>query len=185
MGGYVLNFTVYTLAMTGLICFALFIYKKVMSGGFHASGSKQLSIEETMSINPRKSLIIVRAGNERFLIASDVDKTTLISKLEAGENIQNFEHVVNDVELPIEEEKAVKKSIINELFPRVKKTEKEKQPIHLEVITDKSPIGSSLRKNSYTSRNYKKGKTVSLDVDRVKNHGLSTIKEMAAKINEI
>ena len=32
MGGYVVNFTVYTMAMIGLICFAVFVYKKIMNG---------------------------------------------------------------------------------------------------------------------------------------------------------
>ena len=83
MGGYVVNFTVYTLAMTGLICFAVFVYKKITDGSFRSNNSKYLNIEETMSLSPRKTLHIVRAGNEKFLIASDVDRTTLISKLES------------------------------------------------------------------------------------------------------
>lgn len=33
MGSYVINFTVYTMAMLGLIFFAIFIYKKVINGG--------------------------------------------------------------------------------------------------------------------------------------------------------
>ena len=55
MGSYLANFTVYAMAMTGLIFFAVFIYKKVMNGGFHSNKSNFLSIEETMNINPRKS----------------------------------------------------------------------------------------------------------------------------------
>ena len=82
MGGYVINFAVYTMAMLGLIFFALMVYKKTagFSGG-GKNGGKSLAIEETMSIAPRKTLYVVRAGEERFLIASDVDKTSLIAKL--------------------------------------------------------------------------------------------------------
>ena len=82
MSGYVVNFTVYTMAMLGLIRFAVFVYKKVMEGGLQKNNTKFLSVEETMSLNPRKTLHVIRAGNERFLIAADIDKTTLISKLE-------------------------------------------------------------------------------------------------------
>ena len=82
MGGYLVNFTVYTMAMLGLISFAVFVYKKVMEGGLQKNNTKFLSVEETMSLNPRKTLHVIRAGNERFLIAADIDKTTLISKLE-------------------------------------------------------------------------------------------------------
>ena len=82
MSGYVANFAVYTMAMIGLIFFALLIYKKLaFTGDIRASKTKILNIEETITIAPRKTLYIIKAGDERFLIASDVDKTTLISKL--------------------------------------------------------------------------------------------------------
>ncbi len=90
MGGYLVNFAVYTMAMTGLIFFALMVYKKFTLGTVgKTSKSKMLSVEETIAIAPRKTLYVVRAGNERFLIAGDVDKTSLISKLDInmpGEN---------------------------------------------------------------------------------------------------
>ena len=40
-----------------------------------------------MSLAPRKTLYIVSTGQEKFLIAGDVDKTTLISKLETHETM--------------------------------------------------------------------------------------------------
>ena len=82
MGGYLVNFAVYTMAMIGLIFFALMLYKKFAIGGDCSKKSGFLGVEESISIAPRKNLYVVRAGNERFLIAGDVDKTTLISKLE-------------------------------------------------------------------------------------------------------
>lgn len=82
MTGYLVNFAVYTMAMLGLIFFALMVYKKFTAEGISkTSKSRILSIEETISIAPRKTLYVVNAGNEKFLIAGDVDKTTLISKL--------------------------------------------------------------------------------------------------------
>lgn len=92
MTGYLVNFAVYTMAMLGLIFFALMIYKKFTLGGLNNnSKSKLLSIEETISLAPRKTLYVVRAGNEKFLIAGDIDKTTLISKLEdtSGKNMES------------------------------------------------------------------------------------------------
>ena len=87
MGGYLVNFGEYTMAMTGLIFFALMVYKKFTTGcGLMNSKNKYLGVEETISIAPRKTLYVVRAGHERFLIAGDVDKTTLISKLETNPN---------------------------------------------------------------------------------------------------
>ena len=86
MGGYAVNFTVYTMAMIGLIFFALFVYKKFSCFSSIGKKSDYLSIEESINISPRKSLYVVNAGGERFLIASDTDRTTLISKLDAAKN---------------------------------------------------------------------------------------------------
>ena len=79
--GYIANFIVYTLAMLGVIVFALFVFKKTtcISGG---KSSKHLKIVDSMSLGQRKTLYIVSTGKEKFLIAGDVDRTTLISKLE-------------------------------------------------------------------------------------------------------
>lgn len=82
MGGYLVNFAVYTMAMIGLIFFALMLYKKFAMGADFGKKSGFLSIEESLSVSPRKNLYVVRAGKEKFLIAGDADKTTLISKLE-------------------------------------------------------------------------------------------------------
>lgn len=85
MGGYLVNFSIYVMAMLGLIFFALLIYQKASkTGSFGAKRSNFLGVEESMSIGPRKNLYVVRAGSERFLIAGDVDKTSLIAKL--GDN---------------------------------------------------------------------------------------------------
>lgn len=90
MNGYVINFAVYTMAMLGLMFFALMVYKKTSN---FADGNKKnlntLKIEESMSIAPRKTLHIVRAGSERFLIASDAETTTLISKLQSDVTVLN------------------------------------------------------------------------------------------------
>lgn len=80
MGGYLANFAVYTLAMIGLIFFALFVYKKVTDGA--STKSNFLQIEDRINLAPRKTLCVVKAGKERFLIASDADRTSLISKLD-------------------------------------------------------------------------------------------------------
>ena len=81
--GYLANFMVYTLAMVGVIVIALLVFKGATSNVSKKS-SKLLSVIDTMSLGPRKTLYIVSAGNEKFLIAGDVDKTSLISKLETS-----------------------------------------------------------------------------------------------------
>lgn len=85
MSTYLLNFIVYTAAMIGVIFLAVFVYKKFSYSA--SSKSKFLNVEECISIGPRKELFVVRAGQERFLVASDVNRTSLISKLEGNSKV--------------------------------------------------------------------------------------------------
>ena len=82
--GYLTNFIVYTLAMVGVIVLALLVFKTSTKVGVKG-GSKYLKVHDTLSLGPRKTLYIVSAGDEKFLIAGDVDKTSLISKLGVSE----------------------------------------------------------------------------------------------------
>ena len=55
----------------------------------------------------------------------------------------------------------------------------------MEVITDMNPNVPmrNNRKTKYTTKNH--GKKVNIEVGQVKNHGFSTMKEMAAKVYEL
>ena len=94
--GYLANFMVYTLAMVGVIVVALLIFKSATSGGITGGKSKYLKIIDTLNLAPRKTLYIVSTGREKFLIAGDVDKTNLISKLETAEDYGAAYEVRND-----------------------------------------------------------------------------------------
>lgn len=85
--GYISNFIVYFLAMIGIIILALYVYKKFSISSFSTRRTNSLKIEDTLSLSPRKTLFVVRDGNERFLIAADLERTTLISKLEDREEV--------------------------------------------------------------------------------------------------
>lgn len=89
--GYLTNFIVYTLAMVGVIVLALFVFKSATAGGSKGASSKYLKVHDSLSLGPRKTLYIVSAGEEKFLIAGDVDRTTLISKLGVQEKAQTKE----------------------------------------------------------------------------------------------
>ena len=69
--------------MVGVIFLAVFVYKKFSY--ISVSKSKFLDIEDCISLGPRKNLYVVRAGREHFLVASDIDKTSLISKLDISD----------------------------------------------------------------------------------------------------
>lgn len=86
--GYLMNFIVYTTAMIGIIFLAVFVYKKFSLTG--TSKSQFLNVEDCINLAPRKQLYVVRAGKERFLIASDVNNTSLISKLDENIPVKNI-----------------------------------------------------------------------------------------------
>ena len=93
--GYLTNFIVYTLAMVGVIMLAVLIFKTSTGVGAKAS-SKYLKVHDTLSLGPRKTLYIVSAGEEKFLIAGDVDKTTLISKLGIKDNVETKSQILTE-----------------------------------------------------------------------------------------
>ena len=84
--GYLSNFIVYMLAMIGVIMIALFVFKQVNGTKVKASNGKGLKVVDSLTIGARKTLYVISAGSEKFLIAGDVDRTTLISKLEGSDN---------------------------------------------------------------------------------------------------
>lgn len=90
MTSYILTFTVYTTAMIGAIFLALFVYKKCSVNNSRISASKFLEIEDCVSLGVRKQLYVVRAGSEKFLIASDAERTTFLSKLQMENADQNL-----------------------------------------------------------------------------------------------
>lgn len=169
MGGYLVNFTVYTMAMLGLISFAVFVFKKFTDGTMRSNKSKFLNVEESMTLSPRKTLHVVRAGNERFLIASDIDRTTLISKLDAPQNIQRTESIERfrniELEQPVQIQNFQEEV---QVLPQ--------QVVHLEPIRGRNPEAPIRRGMD---------RRATSNIETPKSQGFSTMKEMAMKINEL
>jgi flagellar biogenesis protein FliO len=162
------------MAMIGLICFAVFVYKKITDGSMRSGNTKFLSIEETMSLNPRKTLHIVRAGNEKFLIAADIDRTTLISKLEWNKtpevkNIDRFREIS-----PVQEVYMQPQETNYEPYEPAKTA--SKQVVHLEDINPERHRKTGATRNLDTLY----GNSVQTNTKRV-----SPMKEMAKRINEL
>ncbi len=84
MSGYITGFSVYTLAMIGVIFVALVVVKKCLTIGPHKNKNNFLKVENCLNIEPRKNLYVVKAGRERFLIASSGDNCSFMTKLEGG-----------------------------------------------------------------------------------------------------
>ena len=133
MAGYLGQFIVYTIAMAGLICAALIVYKKVAEGCGFSSKSDFLNVEESISLSPRKNLYVIRAGKERFLVASDTEKTTLISKLDATSETQSIApektRSVEDLPSIVDFQKNKKPSVIRKIVDGVKSSD-----IDIEIV---------------------------------------------------
>ncbi|MDD3437010.1 MAG: hypothetical protein PHC64_07670 [Candidatus Gastranaerophilales bacterium] len=90
MTGYLISFSVYTLAMVGIIFVALFVFKTFSNKCF-SKKSAMLNIEDSLNLSSRKTLHVINAHGEKFLIAADLDRTSLISKL----NVQSEKEILS------------------------------------------------------------------------------------------
>lgn len=99
MQGYFVQFLAYTMAMVGFFTVCLLTYKKLCAKSFSVSNQDSLSIENVLRINARKQIYIVKAGNERFLVAADTERTTMLAKLE-DENISETQEQTMTLKKP-------------------------------------------------------------------------------------
>ena len=86
MGGYLVNFSVYTFAMIGFLFLAVMVYKKSSMDSGNKKNEAGMAIEESLALSPRKRLHVVRVNGEKFLIAADVDRTEFLAKLDEHQN---------------------------------------------------------------------------------------------------
>ena len=86
MGGYLVNFSVYTFAMIGFLYIAVAVYKKTNLNLKNTDKNGGMEIEESLALSPRKRLHVVRVNDEKFLIAADVERTEFLAKLGNNDN---------------------------------------------------------------------------------------------------
>lgn len=86
--GQIMIFFVYAFAMLGLVVLAFFIWRKTNIGSLN-NNKGNMKIEESLCLNPKKTLLIINVDNERLLIASDSERTTFLTKLKPKENLEN------------------------------------------------------------------------------------------------
>lgn len=82
MTSYLISFSVYTLAMIGVILLGFVVAQKSLAGGFIQNKAGFLTLEQTLCLEPRRSIYLVRAGNERFLVSTDAQGTKFLTKLD-------------------------------------------------------------------------------------------------------
>ena len=143
MGVYLINFLVYSMAMVGLLFVCLMVYKKTMANNYSKKNSEELTVENAMNLSARKTLYIVKAGNEKFLIASDAERTTFLAKLNDIENTntKQIQEIPNDIFFSINENELNKEKKANEqkgvdyteVMNAIKNTT-HKQPVMKEIL---------------------------------------------------
>ena len=88
MTAYLVKIIFYTAGVIGMLLIGFVVAKACLYNGATFNKRKgNLEIEESLPISPRKTLHIVRAFGEKFLIASDQNSTTMLAKLNANGDI--------------------------------------------------------------------------------------------------
>ena len=115
MGGYLVNFSVYTFAMIGFLFLAVMVYKKTSMDSFNKKNEASMAIEESLALSPRKRLHVVRVNGERFLIAADTERTEFLAKLDGEKKALLKDNVVQLNKLPKLAAKTVDNNIQNNI----------------------------------------------------------------------
>lgn len=89
MEGYIATFTIYTLAMIGVIFVGLVVVKKSLSFNPQKGKNNFLKVETSLCLEPRKNLYVVKAGKEKFLIASSGENCQFMTKLEDNNHLDS------------------------------------------------------------------------------------------------
>lgn len=173
MISYIVNFGVYTMAMIGIIAAALFIYKK--SVNLNIGQKSNLKIDDKIALNARKSLYVVNAGGEKFLIAGDVDNTSLIAKLG-----QNDDAMAKAFSNPIKLDRTIGENLSQ--MERKSFVSNESETIKLSNFkTELSELQKSADNESKTTAPIRFEKY--LDVKKIRQKPV--MKELARKLAEI
>ena len=186
MTNYIINFGVYTMAMIGFITLAACVYKKTNTLGFSSKSS--LKIDDKIALNARKSLYVVNAGGERFLIAGDIDNTSLIAKL-GQDKVTEINETMTSLLVENKEEKKEKSSDLAELDFNKVVPKKERSFISHETAnmtlpkfeTEFSDAQKSLD-NAFEKVNYSRNGKY-LDVKNIRKKPV--MKELARKLAQI
>ena len=91
MMGHLTGFLVYMLAMLGVIFIAFLVVKKSFTFKSGKQKKSFLQVESSLSLEPRKNLYIVKAGNERFLISTGFEGCQFMTKIDDGNIPNKFE----------------------------------------------------------------------------------------------
>lgn len=142
MTNYLISFIVYSMAMVGFLVLCVMIYKKTMPNNKCAKNNHELEIENALNLSQRKTLYVIKAGNEKFLIAADAERTSFLAKLDAETAKQTApEKIDRIVTIPVEQDffnhsaiKNAKPVDYSEIMSSLKSTQSNKKPVMREML---------------------------------------------------
>ena len=85
---YITAFIFYSLAMIGILIVGYIVYKKTILTS-KKDNKGMIKVIDSLPIGPKKTLLVVKIKNEKFLIASGAEHTTFLAKLNEDDNKQN------------------------------------------------------------------------------------------------
>ena len=86
---YIAAFIFYTMAMIGILIVGYIVYKKtILTSKKDTKG--MIKVIDSLPIGSKKTLLVVKIKNEKFLIASGAEHTTFLSKLDEDDNKTNL-----------------------------------------------------------------------------------------------
>jgi len=148
MGTYLLNFIVYSMAMVGLLFICLVVYKKTMANGKCTKNNDEMLVENALNLSPRKTIYVVKVGDEKFLIAGDAERTTFLAKLDeralVSEKITTVP--VEMVEQPPKIQQEHTHVDYSEVMNKIRMT-KKKQPVMREILRKLDEQSVAIHKN--------------------------------------
>lgn len=115
MISHLIAFIFYTAAMIGVLFSAFLIYKKMNVNSSNVNRGL-IKVLDSCMISPKKTLLIVKVNNEKFLIASGIEHTTFLAKLENANEISKIKEpakVQNNIQNKVQNN--ISNEIIKEL----------------------------------------------------------------------
>lgn len=90
MTHYIIGFVVYTLGTIGVLFIGYIMVKYFLNINpmkINKTQKSFLKLEQGISLEPRKSVYILKAGKQRFLIATTPDKVCFLSELDKNNTL--------------------------------------------------------------------------------------------------
>lgn len=154
MLSYLTAFIFYTLAMVGILLIAFVVYKK-FNLPLKQDNRGLITIVDSCPIGAKKTLLVVKIGNEKFLIASGLEHTTFLAKLDSNINQFNNEmdYQPQEEEVPKNIQKQVKKDEENDVYDFLYNQSKKLENQKLDLNTEKFEAQKTFENNQNQIKN--------------------------------